>query len=108
MNQASQNKTPHKIAVLCGAASAILTAALLFTGTIKAMLLVIGLITSIAVGLLVFLTLRRVEPDFQSDTLELLFQLSKNEKVDRAQKQISKALYKASVSYTHLTLPTKA
>ena len=96
MNQAGQNMNPQKVAILCGAASAILTAALLFTGTIKAMLLVIGLITSVAIGLLVYLTLRRVEPDFESDTLELLFQLSKDEKVEQAQKNISKALYQAS------------
>lgn len=86
---------PFKIACLCGAASALLTATLLFAGTIEALTL-IGLITSVSVGLLVYLILRRVEPDFQSDTLELLFQLSKDEKVEQAQKDISKALYAAS------------
>ena len=87
---------PFKIACLCGAASALLTATLLFAGTIEALLTLIGLITSVSVGLLVYLILRRVEPDFQSDTLELLFQLSKDEKVEQAQKDISKALYAAS------------
>ena len=96
MKQPDQNKNSFKIAVLCGAASALLTATLMFAGTIKMLLLVIGLITSVAVGLLVYLVLRRVEPDFQSDTLELLFQLSKDEKVEQAQKNISKALYEAS------------
>ena len=87
---------PFKIACLCGAASSLLTATLLFAGTIEALLTLIGLITSVSVGLLVYLILRRVEPDFQSDTLELLFQLSKDEKVEQAQKDISKALYAAS------------
>ena len=96
MSQPDQNWTPFKIACLCGGASALVTATLLFAGTIEQLLLVIGLITSLAVGLLVYLVLRRVEPDFQSDTLELLFQLSKDEKVDQAQKNISKALYAAS------------
>ena len=96
MSQTDQNKAPFKIACLCGAASALLTATLLFAGTIKSLLLVIGLITSVAFGLLVYLILRRVEPDFRSDTLELLFQLSKDEKVEKAQKKISKALYAAS------------
>ena len=96
MSQPDPNKTPFKIACLCGAASALLTATLSFAGTIEQLLLLIGLITSLVVGLLVYLILRRVEPDFQSDTLELLFQLSKDEKVEQAQKNISKALYHAS------------
>jgi hypothetical protein len=82
MNRPDPNTNPLKIAVLCGAASALLTATLLFAGTIETLLLVIGLITSASIGLLVYLVLRRVEPDFESDTLELLFQLSKDEKVD--------------------------
>lgn len=96
MNRPDQNRMPLKIACLCGAASALLTATLLFAGSIEFLLLIIGLTTSVAIGLLVYLVLRRVEPDFQSDTLELLFQLSKDEKVEQAQKNISKALYEAS------------
>lgn len=96
MKQPDQNTIPFRISCLCGAASALLTSTLLFTGTIESLLLVIGLITSVAVGLLVYLILRNVEPDFQSDTLELLFQLSKDEKVEQVQKEISRALYKAS------------
>lgn len=96
MTQPDQNKNALKIACLCGAASALLTSTLSFAGTIESLLLVIGLITSVAVGLLVYLILRRMEPDFRSDTLELLFQLSKDEKVEKAQKNISKALYAAS------------
>ena len=95
MNHADRNKSPLRIASICGiaAASVLLSTAFLFDGTVKQLLLIIGLITSLAFALLIYLILRRVDPDFKSDTLELLFQLSKDEKVDQAQKNISKALY---------------
>jgi hypothetical protein len=98
MNRTDRNKYPLKIAIICGttAALVLLSTAFLFDGTVKQLLLIIGLITSLAFGMLMYLVLRRVDPDFQSDTLELLFQLSKDEKVDQAQKNISKALYAAS------------
>ena len=98
MNHADRNKSPLRIASICGiaAASVLLSTAFLFDGTVKQLLLIIGLITSLAFALLIYLILRRVDPDFKSDTLELLFQLSKDEKVDQAQKNISKALYAAS------------
>ena len=96
MTRPGQNKTPFRIATLCGGVAALLTATLLFAGTIKGLLVVIGLITSLSVGLLVYLILRRNDPDFESDYLEMLFQLSKDETVEQAQKDISKALFSAS------------
>ena len=96
MTRLEPNKTPFRIATLCGVAAALLTAMLLFLGTIKGLLAVIGFITSLSAGLLVYLILRREDPDFESDYLEMLFQLSKDETVDQAQKDISKALFWAS------------
>ena len=96
MQHTDPNKRAFRQAIGWSIAAAVATFLLCIFGSLQVLLLVIGLIVSIAVGLLVFLVQRRVEPDFQSDTLELLFRLSKDETVDQAQKDISKALYNAS------------
>ena len=59
-------------------------------------LVAIGICSSIAIGLLVYLVFRNFEPRFESDTLELLFQLSKDESVEQTQKNIARALRDAS------------
>ena len=59
-------------------------------------LISIGIFVAIAVGLLVYLVLRPMEPSFESDALELLFQLSRDKSVEKAQKNISRALHEAS------------
>ena len=96
MTRLEPNKTPLRIATICGFATALLTATLLFIGTIKGLLAVIGFVTSVSAGLLVYLILRREDPNFESDYLEMLFQLSKDETVEQAQKDISRALVSAS------------
>ena len=96
MRKTNQNKKALLHAAGWSLAAASATILIYVFGSLQILLLVIGLIVSIAVGLLVFIVQRRVEPDFQSDTLELLFRLAKDEKVEQAQKDISKALYDAS------------
>ena len=98
MTRLEPNKTPLRIATICGFATALLTATLLFIGTIKGLLAVIGFVTSVSAGLLVYLILRREDPNFESDYLEMLFQLSKDETVEQAQKDISSCLLYTSPS----------
>ena len=59
MNHTNRNKNALKIAIVCGATAALvlLSTAFLFDGTVKQLLLIIGLITSLAFGLLVYLIL---------------------------------------------------
>jgi hypothetical protein len=91
-----RNNGPIRIASIVAGASALLTVVCWMFASLQTFLLAIGLVLSVVAGLVTYLILRKVSPDFQSDTLELLFQLAKDEKVDQAQKRISKALYAAS------------
>ena len=55
-----KQQAPLRIASICGiaAASVLLSTAFLFDGTVKQLLLIIGLITSLAFALLIYLILR--------------------------------------------------
>jgi hypothetical protein len=96
MRNSENNKNAIRIAT---ATMVVLSVALLllsFFASINTVLLSVGICGCIAIGLLVYLILRPIEPRIESDTLELLFQLSKDESVEQAQKNISRALRDAS------------
>lgn len=96
MGETGNNDRAIRIATTIAIAVSLAIILLSYFALANAVILSIGICGAIAIGLLVYLVLRTIEPSFESDALELLFQLSKDQSAEQAQKKISRALRDAS------------
>ena len=85
-----------KYGVACAVTCVIVVVAVWLMASANALLLAIGILVSLLLGVTCYLVVVSGQGNIPVDTLELLFELSRDESVSEIQKQISQSLVEAS------------